>query len=98
MNQTAAVFKVHISTVIRWVEQYKKTGDVKNKIRKPVNKKEALYAIIANTSHTLLFLPPYSPDLNPIEHYWSALKRNLAAQAHRYHSVAQTLDSLLIVN
>lgn len=24
MNQTAAVFKVHISTVIRWVEQYKK--------------------------------------------------------------------------
>ena len=39
MNQTAAVFKVHISTVIRWVEQYKKTGDVKNKIRKPVNKK-----------------------------------------------------------
>lgn len=39
MNQTAAVFKVHISTVIRWVEQYKKTGDVKNKVRKPVNKK-----------------------------------------------------------
>ena len=24
MNQTAAVFKVHICTVIRWVEQYKK--------------------------------------------------------------------------
>ena len=62
------------------------------------HKKEALYAIIANTSHTLLFLPPYSPDLNPIEHYWSALKRNLAAQAHRYHSVAETFDSLLIVN
>ena len=64
----------------------------------PFHKKEALYAIIANTSHTLLFLPPYSPDLNPIEHYWSALKRNLAAQAHRYHSVAETFDSLLIVN
>ena len=39
MNQTAAVFKVHICTVIRWVEQYKKTGTVENKVRKPVHKK-----------------------------------------------------------
>lgn len=39
MNQTAAIFKVHICTVIRWVKQYEKTGDVENKVRKPVNKK-----------------------------------------------------------
>ena len=25
----------------------------------------------------LLFLPPYSPDYNPIEHLWSAIKLNL---------------------
>ena len=25
----------------------------------------------------LLYLPPYSPDFNPIEKLWSALKRNL---------------------
>ncbi|WP_410519803.1 transposase [Candidatus Mesenet endosymbiont of Phosphuga atrata] len=22
----------------------------------------------------MLFLPPYSPDLNPIEHFWFAIK------------------------
>ena len=27
----------------------------------------------------MLFLPPYSPDLNPIEHKWQELKHNLRA-------------------
>ena len=27
---------------------------------------------------TLLYLPAYSPDFNPIEHYWHALKNTIA--------------------
>lgn len=30
--------------------------------------------IIQDDNHTLLFLPPYSPDLNLIEHKWSEAK------------------------
>ena len=30
---------------------------------------------IAKKNHSeVLYLPPYSPDLNPIEHYWNKLK------------------------
>lgn len=29
---------------------------------------------ILNAGHTLEFLPPYSPDLNPIEHKWAQAK------------------------
>ena len=29
---------------------------------------------IEDAGCTLLYLPPYSPDLNPIEHYWYPLK------------------------
>lgn len=29
---------------------------------------------IRNAGHTLLFLPPYSPELNPIEHKWAQAK------------------------
>jgi len=29
---------------------------------------------ISDAGHTLLFLPPYSPDLNPIEHKWAQAK------------------------
>ena len=43
LTQTAAVFKINISTIITWKKRYEATGDVKVKIRRPVNKK-----IIAN--------------------------------------------------
>ena len=31
--------------------------------------------LIANAGHTLLYMPPYSPDLNPIEKKWAQAKK-----------------------
>jgi transposase len=39
---------------------------------KGVQMKQAL----KEAGHTLLYLPPYSPDLNPIEHKWAKLKKS----------------------
>jgi Transposase and inactivated derivatives len=41
------------------------------------HRKSRLTSIAESTSHTLLFLPPYSPELNPIENFWAWLKRHL---------------------
>ena len=30
--------------------------------------------LIENAGAKLVYLPPYSPDLNPIEHYWHKIK------------------------
>jgi len=31
--------------------------------------------LIKDAGHTLLYLPPYSPDLNPIEKKWAQVKQ-----------------------
>ena len=38
------------------------------------HKNKAMQKMIENAGHTLLYLPPYSPDLNPIEHKWAQAK------------------------
>lgn len=38
------------------------------------HKRTDMKEIIQKNNHILLFLPPYSPDLNPIEHKWSEAK------------------------
>lgn len=47
----------------------------------------------------LLYLPPYSPDLNPIEKLWSKLKQalqNVAARSAEalHHAIAELLPSI----
>lgn len=38
------------------------------------HKQPEMQNALAAAGHTLLYLPPYSPDLNPIEHKWAQIK------------------------
>ena len=59
------------------------------------HKKEVLQNLARKYSQEQVFLPPYSPEYNPIEHKWSALKRKVAGCVHLYDSVSQALDAVL---
>ena len=51
---------------------------------------------IQATGAELLYLPPYSPDLNPIEKAWSKLKEMLrAAKAKTSHELYQAIRNAL---
>ena len=47
------------------------------------HKSEPTLAWIAETGAQVLFLPPYSPDLNPIEKMWSKVKQHLRSAEAR---------------
>ena len=47
------------------------------------HKAKAIRQIIRNVGARLVFLPPYSPDLNPIEQFFSKLKHNLRKAKER---------------
>jgi putative transposase len=51
---------------------------------------EVIEAIATAAGHQVLFLPPYSPDFNKIEHDFAALKRILA-----YAPEGTTLDEVV---
>lgn len=51
---------------------------------------DVIHAIAKAAGHQVLFLPPYSPDFNKIEHDFAALKRRLA-----YAPEGTTLDEVV---
>jgi len=40
---------------------------------------------------TVIFLPPYSPDYNPIEHVWANMKRFLRNSKQQFHSIQSAI-------
>lgn len=42
-----------------------------------VHKVASVRKLIEEAGHQIIYLPPYSPQLNPIEHKWHQLKQNL---------------------
>jgi transposase len=51
------------------------------------HKKDQIYAIAAKYDVYVLFLPPYSPDFNPIEKSWANLKHWLIDNAKCFNSI-----------
>jgi len=53
---------------------------------------------ILNAGCRLIYLPPYSPDLNPIEHYWAAIKNSMRKflddGKNLYQAAVKTFDLL----
>lgn len=73
------------------------SGDIVVMDNLPAHKIAGVRDAIEKIGATLLFLPPYSPDFNPIENAFSKLKALLRAKAERtvsalWDAVAAVLD------
>jgi transposase len=48
--------------------------------------------LIESVGCRIIFLPPYSPDLNPIETFWANMKRWIRSKVSDIQSVQTTID------
>ena len=61
-----------------------------------VHKTSVVQALFERAKVELLFLPPYSPDLNPIEMCWSKVKTYLrAAAARTYEKLSEAIGAAI---
>ena len=76
-----------------------RTGDIVIMDNLGSHKADAIRTAIRSVGARLLFLPPYSPDLNPIEQVFSKLKHTLRKHMGRTveaveHAIAQALPEI----
>ena len=55
------------------------------------HRKSRLIPIAEEQGHMILFLPPYSPELNLIEKFWSWIKNRLRSMLHLFESFDDAL-------
>jgi transposase len=91
---------INAASFTAWVEQQLAPtlapGDVVVMDNLSSHKRPAVRAAIRARGARLLFLPPYSPDLNPIEQVFAKLKHLLRKAAERtHHTTWQRIGTLL---
>jgi transposase len=97
-------FKGYCNTdvVLTWAQEMLipslKPGDVVIWDNATFHKSNRLAQAFAQADIRVLFLPPYSPDLNPIEHFWATLKAWIRALnqpcLHISQALAQVFQNL----
>lgn len=71
-----------------------KPGEVVVMDNLPAHKDVAVAHAVESAGATLRYLPPYSPDYNPIENLWSKVKAFLrSAAARTYDALGTAIDS-----
>jgi transposase len=76
----AEVFRTYVEQVLL---PTLRAGDIVVMDNLAAHKTEETLKLIRGAGAKVLFLPAYSPDLNPIEKMWSKVKNSLRSQAAR---------------
>jgi transposase len=94
-----ATYEHNIDTnfVEAWIEQSLikelKEGQIVVLDNATFHKSEKIKTLIESVGCKMIFLPPYSPDLNPIEKVWANLKKFLRKNIKRFKSLWEAIVS-----
>lgn len=57
-----------------------------------IHKVESVKKVVLESGHQMIYLPPYSPELNPIEKKWNQIKQLLKGY---YDNTVDFIDNLI---
>jgi len=60
-----------------------------------IHKSVQVKQLIEGAGCFLKYLPPYSPDFNPIENYWAVMKNNIKKIRHQFDDIVEAIDLTL---
>ncbi len=84
-----------------WVEQFLvqelKPGQVVIMDNASFHKSQKTRQLIESVGCRLIFLPPYSPDLNPIEQFWANMKRWIRRKISEFGELYKTICAFFAV-
>jgi hypothetical protein len=79
-----------------WVEKFLtpslRPGQVVVMDNAAFHKSQETQMLIEAVGCTVLFLPPYSPDLNPIERFWANLKAKIRSFISDFPTLSDAID------
>jgi transposase len=96
----AEVFRADVAQVLR---PTLRPGDIVIMDNLRAHKAAGIHEVIEQAGAQVLYLPPYSPDLSPIEPCWSKLKTALRTAKARTrevleHAIAQALATITVAD
>lgn len=97
------VFNGSCNTILfeNWVEQFLikelKPGQTVIMDNASFHKSAKTKELIESVGCKLIYLPPYSPDLNPIEKFWANMKRWIKQQVQLYSELYCTIKAFFNV-
>ena len=93
------IFNGTSNTVLfeNWVEQFLikelKAGQVVVMDNASFHKSQKTIDLIGSVGCRVVFLPPYSPDLNPIEKFWANMKRWIKDKISKFDDLYTTIGA-----
>lgn len=80
-----------------WVEKFLikelKTGQFVIMDNASFHKSQRTKMLIESVGCRVIFLPPYSPDLNPIEKFWANMKRWIKDQVSEFDKLYEAITA-----
>ena len=84
---------------LKWVKEMLVPNLKKNQIvimdNASIHKSPKIREEIEKAGCRLVYQPAYSPDLNPIEHFWALLKKKIGALKQKFESIFDAIQFVL---